>query len=178
MADRGDVRGEACLAITSATLPFRPHSVCSPSRSLRIILFFFSVPALAQSGYPIAIGGAGTDRLETLSTDPAGNVTVGGVFNRDLDVDPGPDVLLLPGSNFENGWLASYTPQGALQWAVEVAGGGFQNVSDVAADAEGGATAVGFFSGTVDADPGPDERLLNATDSDLFVVSYDASGPV
>ena len=76
----------------------------------------------------------------------------------------------------ENGWVASYTPQGALRWAAEIAGGGFQGVSDVAADAEGGATAVGFFSGTVDFDPGPDALELTATDSDLFVVSYDARG--
>ncbi|MGI9174504.1 MAG: T9SS type A sorting domain-containing protein [Rhodothermales bacterium] len=150
---------------------------CSRSRCVITVVFLFcAVPALAQSGYPIAIGGAGTDRLETLSTDPSGNVTVGGVFKRTIDVDPGPGVVLLPGNSFENGWVASYTPQGSLRWAAEVAGGGFQNVSDVATDAEGGATAVGFFSGTVDFDPGPNARSLTATDSDLFVVSYDANG--
>lgn len=62
-------------------------------------------------------------------------------------------------------------------WASQLASAGNTKAQDMAVDAAGNTYTVGFFSGTVDLDPGPD--TLNFTSAgifDVFVVKLNSQG--
>lgn len=63
---------------------------------------------------------------------------------------------------------SSFLTAQTLEWAVPFAGTGEVQGFDVAVDADGYVYSVGYFEGTVDLDPGPDELLFTAVGSNTF----------
>ncbi len=63
-----------------------------------------------------------------------------------------------------------------LQWAKQMAGPDGSTGRSVTVDASGNVYTTGFFSGTVDFDPGPGVVNFTAENQDIFVSKVDASG--
>ena len=61
-------------------------------------------------------GGAGSDRVETLDLDAAGNVYVAGLFNETADI--GAETFVSQGST--DGFVAKLDPTGNVQWAEKL----------------------------------------------------------
>ncbi|MEN7548789.1 SBBP repeat-containing protein [Rapidithrix thailandica] len=65
----------------------------------------------------------------------------------------------------------------SFQWARSMGGSSVNKGYSIAVDAEGNVYITGFFSGTVDFDPGPGSSNLTAIgDSDIFVQKLDGEG--
>ncbi len=66
-----------------------------------------------------SFGSSGSDRIDEVATDSAGNVYVVGGFRGTIDVDPGPGTVNLKpaGSAAADGFLIKYDSAGALVWA-------------------------------------------------------------
>jgi DNA-binding beta-propeller fold protein YncE len=76
--------------------------------------------ALDRSGdylWSLAIGGRGEDSARAVSCDAAGNVIVGGQFEKVVDFDPSSSATVLRSRGDEDGFVAKYSPQGDLIWA-------------------------------------------------------------
>ena len=122
-------------------------------------------------------GSAGVDIPRSVSVDGAGFIYVAGYFSGTCDFNPAPGVNSLVSAGSRDVYVAKYDPAGAFVWVRGFGGTNDDQALDVTVDSAGNVIAAGFFSGTVDVDPGASVvnlSSLGATDG--FVVKYDASG--
>lgn len=116
------------------------------------------------------VGGSGYDSAEDVSVDETGRLLLGGYFTGSVDFDPGSGTANLSSGK---GFLLQLTDAGTFQWAKSVNG----VLQGVALDGAGNALAIGFFSGTVDFDPGAGTTSLTAVgSSDYFLWKLNSSG--
>ncbi|HEX8341951.1 MAG TPA: hypothetical protein VF624_13675 [Tepidisphaeraceae bacterium] len=131
----------------------------------------------ADLGWAFARGGGGYDRGAALAVDPSGNAVVAGVFNGTLDFDPTAGVASAKAPAANSAFIAKYTTGKAVAWVKALGGSGEQNVQGVATDGAGNVYAAGYFSGTLDFDPGSGTSKITAKGRrDGFIVKLSSSG--
>ncbi len=131
-----------------------------------------------------SIGSDRVDRVSCIGADKSGNFYIAGDVSDTVDFDPGAGVLLippyntLPTSTTNDGYLAKYNADGNLQWAFHLGNQNDDRINDIKLDDHGNIYVTGYFSGFMDADPGPGTFYLNAFLSNMGVciIKYDSSG--
>ena len=129
--------------------------------------------------WALPLGGPLTDLVSSITVSLAGNVVVAGGFSGSADFARNAVPVRLLSLGGTDGFLASYSPGGVLQWARAVGGTGETGIANGAlrVDAADGIVLLGGFSGSVDFDPGPGTAArFSVSASDLFVARYDAAG--
>ncbi|HMO88363.1 MAG TPA: T9SS type A sorting domain-containing protein [Lacibacter sp.] len=112
-----------------------------------------------------------------IRADAAGNVYLCGIFQGEVDFDPGPGTSLLTSNGGNDIFFAKYSPAGALLFARSIGAATNEDVTDMQVDAAGNIYLVGYYKETVDFDPGTGtSNLTNAGGDDLFFAKYDGSG--
>ncbi len=116
-----------------------------------------------------------------LTVDRDGNVLITGGFSGTRDFDPSPDVEDWHWSEGSgSAYIIKLAGNGAYLWTRQIGGSkGSASGNGIAANPNGGVAVAGFFSGTVDFDPGEGmyERTSMPTfDDDVFVTMLDADG--
>jgi hypothetical protein len=115
-------------------------------------------------------GGALNDHGHGVAVDGEDNVLVTGEFRGTVDFGGGP----LSSAGNEDIFIARYDPGGAHLWSRRLGDAYFAQAGfDVAAAADGGVVATGWFWGSVDLGGGP---LQSAGEKDIFVAGYDSEG--
>jgi hypothetical protein len=118
------------------------------------------------------VGGSGTDGLFGVTLSDAGDIVVSGYADTQAAVDGIPLI-----STQRGGLVASFQPDGTLNWARVLPGNNGRNVTDVSVGPDGGIHGVGIFSGTMDLDPGPNSfQVVSAGVDDGFYFKLDAAG--
>lgn len=133
------------------------------------------VPATAQT-YQWAKGiGGNAVSLDVLGT--TGDVYVTGNFYGTADFDPGAGTANLTSVGDPDVYVAKYNSAGAYAWAFRLGGSGFDYAMSVKADASGNVYVLGYFTGTVDFDPGAGTVNLTASSpSNGFLAKYSSTG--
>jgi hypothetical protein len=118
-------------------------------------------------------GGNYKDCSYGVAGDGTGSVFVTGSIGSTADFDPGSGVDNHSGGAF----LSKFDSSGNFIWAKTWGGSGGENANGVATDSTGSAYVTGYFSGTVDFDPGSgaDNHTSNG-ESDAFLCKFDSSG--
>lgn len=89
-------------------------------------------------------GGTNDDQVWSLALEPGGaNLYLAGTFQTNTTFD----ATNLTGSGFADGFVAKLSTNGTVQWALAVAGSGYDETFGIAADA-GGIYLTGISSGT------------------------------
>ena len=96
--------------------------------------------------------------------DNAGNIFTSGAFNGTVDFNPGVGVNNITATGYKDGFLQKLDPNGNFIWAVNWHSTGNYFTSDLEMTSTGEIVVAGYFSGTIDCDPGPG------------VVSYTSAG--
>lgn len=141
-----------------------------------IFLFYLSSATAQLPGLNWAknIGGS---RGLCVRPDAAGNVYTTGYFGGVGDFDPGPGTFYLTADGGD-GYVSKLDANGNFVWALLVGGNdGTNSGVAVLPDVSGNVYMVGYFSGTVDFDPGP--ATVNITSNgqnDICVLKLDANG--
>ena len=148
------------------------------------IIFYFSV-----LGYLFAqdfewaknIGGVSNETAAGTVTDVNGNVYTVGTFFGTVDFDPGAGTFNLStsGSFMAATFIQKLDASGNFVWAKSTEGAGACLGYDIAVDTNGNVYTTGFFSGTVDFNPGGGVFSLASSgtnDRDIFVQKLDANG--
>lgn len=144
------------------------------------ILFFISASA-QNFDWAIGIGSVYADEGNSITTDPLGNVYTIGGFLETVDFDPGPGTTYLTATQGSgNIFISKMDAYGNLIWAKGLLGSGV-NISgnSIAVDGSGNVYTTGYFSGTVDFDPGTEIFNLSASSTstcDIFISKLDSSG--
>jgi hypothetical protein len=124
------------------------------------------------------MGGPGNDIGNTLQIDPSGNLYLAGTFQATADFDPGPGTA----NCTSNGglcdiFIAKYDNTGNYVWAKGIGGTGDDVANNIQLDAAGNVYATGYFSSTVDFDPGQGtSNLISSGGYDIFIGKYDNAG--
>ena len=123
-------------------------------------------------------GGSDYDYGEGVAIDGSGNVYVTGYFEGTVDFDPGSGV----DNHTSNGsagdvFLSRFDSWGAMKWAHTWGGSDWDEGLGVAVDGPGNVYVTGWFSGTVDFDPGSGvDNHTSHGHTDVFLSKLDSSG--
>jgi hypothetical protein len=131
---------------------------------------------LTQAGALVWVKALGTNG-RGIAVDGAGNIHVSGGFTGTVDFDPGPGTFNMSSSGSNDVYVAKLDASGNLIWAKKM-GGVFDDISrTLALDMSGNVITSGWFSVTVDFDPGAGTANLSSAGSyDIFISKLDASG--
>ena len=122
-------------------------------------------------------GGTGNDVGVDVVVDISGNFYVTGVFQATVDFDTGSGVDNHTSNGDMDIFLSKFDSSGNFQWARTWGGSGDDQGWGVAVDESGNIYVTGWFTGTVDFNPGPgvDNQTSNGWD-DIFLSKFDSSG--
>jgi hypothetical protein len=122
-------------------------------------------------------GGSSNDRSNSVTTDDQNNIITTGFFNGTVDFDPGVGVLNLTSAGLGDIFIQKLTPNGEFIWSVRIGGTGNDAGQSVSTSINGDIIVTGFFTGTVDFDPGPGvSNLTSAGNTDIFVCRLTSTG--
>lgn len=113
-----------------------------------------------------------------MTTDPAGNLYITGVFNGTVDVDPGPSSYYLNAQNGWNAYLCKLDANGNFLFGQNISAGTSSIISDaITVDNNGDVIVGGYFNGTGDFDPGVGLSSLSSNGNlDIFISKFNSSG--
>jgi hypothetical protein len=118
-------------------------------------------------------GGIDYDYGYGVAVDGSGNVYVTGSFQSTVDFDPDPGVDNHTSNGGSDVFLSKFDSSGNFKWAKTWGWNSDDYGYDAAVDGSGTAYVTGYFSGTVDFDPGSgvDNHVSNG-DADAFLVKF------
>ena len=130
-----------------------------------------------QFEWAAGFGGNNYDEGRSLALDSAGNVYTIGYFQSTVDFDPGNGTYNLSSSGDEDIYISKLDASGNLAWARNIGGSSSDFGASIALDTAGNVYTIGYFSDSVDFDPGIGTYGLTSNgDYDIFILKIDASG--
>lgn len=130
-----------------------------------------------------SFGGSGDDQVTPggMALDGSGKIYLTGDFSGVADFDPGSDRADLTSKGQGDIFVARYDSSGNYLWAVGMGDTASDGGQGIAVDKSGQVYVSGWFSGTVDFDPGQGQRLLTAVGSpakasDFYLAKYGSEG--
>ena len=120
----------------------------------------------------------GISDATAIAVDPSGNVLATGTFFGTVDFDPGAGTTTLSAAGFsQNAFAVKLDTNGNLLWAKQFAGDDASGGVGIGTDNLGSVYIDGFFTGTMDADPGAGTfSLASIGGQDGFLIKLDSSG--
>ncbi len=153
-------------------------------RKLAFALILFLGCAVSGFGQPTfswvktSVGGS-NDHGRGIFSDNVGNAITVGDFVGTVDFDPGIGVLNFSSlSNSRDVFIQKLDVNGNFLWARQIGGSDDDYATDVVLDASNNIYLIGYYSGTVDFDPGaPISNITsNSNSRDIFVEKLDPFG--
>lgn len=150
-----------------------------------ILLFIFSIIGiLAFSQVPtfdwaVTNGGASSQiNTSRVLTDENNNIFVAGSFNGTVDFDPGIAEYNITSAGQQDCYVIKFDPLGNFLWVKTFGGVDFDWVSDMHFDSQANIVLAGYFSLTVDFNPGAGvaSGTSNVGSSDIFILKLSSSG--
>jgi len=125
------------------------------------------------------LGGTSNDDDYAVTIDPTGNyIYVTGNFGGTADFDPGANTYNMSAAGSLDIFVCKLDVSGNFIWARQMEGSStnYSFATGIVTDNSGNVYTTGYFSGTVDFDPGNGVFDLSSTTSDIFFSKLDASG--
>ncbi|MGV6861297.1 MAG: SBBP repeat-containing protein [Putridiphycobacter sp.] len=162
----------------AGTVDFDPGAGTTNLTSAGIIDVF--VQKLDPSGnllWAKSFGGASEEWGYSITIDASGNLYTTGYFQGTVDFDPGAGTTNLTSAGSNDVFIQKLDPSGNFLWAKSFGGTSTDYGNSITVDASGNVYTAGYFSGTVDFDPGTGTSHLNSAGAyDVFVQKLDPSG--
>lgn len=116
-------------------------------------------------------------RGQAIKTDHLNNIYVSGFFQDTIDFDPDTSVYNLIGSTTNHDiFVMKLDPNGDFEWAKKMGGTSVDESTSLVVDPNGNVYTTGFYSGTVDFDPGIGVLNLSGLNRNVFISKLDNSG--
>lgn len=123
------------------------------------------------------MGGNFLDGGDAIRLDDAGNIFVLGFFSGTADFLPGAGTHELMSNGNTDIAITKFDADGAHVWSRSVGGGNYDGGLGIDIDADGNCYVTGYFSWSVDFDPGAGTTtIISNGGNDLFVLKLDSDG--
>ena len=140
-------------------------------------IFIQKLDALGDLVWAKSVGGTGNDNGRSIAVDAQGNVYTTGDFRGIVDFDPGAGTADLTSQGENDVFIQKLDALGDLIWAKSVGETSYDYGYSIAVDVLGNVYTTGYFSGTVDFDPGAGTvNLTSQGGIDIFIQKLDALG--
>jgi len=126
-----------------------------------------------------SLGGPDNDDFgNSIVTDASGDIYLTGIFSGSADFDPAtPAIYYLTSSGGPDSFISKLSSTGSFMWAKAIGGPDFDNGFSIAIDASNNVYATGYFTGSVDFNPGPQTAMLTSAGFfDAYVLKLNATG--
>lgn len=146
--------------------------------TLLITILIFSMTSVAQNlEWAKNIGSSGYDYGYKSVIDDSGNVYTTGYFIGIVDMDPSANTFSLTSLGGWDIFITKFNSSGNFVWAKRIGGSGKDFGLNMAIGSLGNVYITGFYSDTVDFDPGTSiYNLSSVGGNDIFVLKLDGSG--
>lgn len=114
--------------------------------------------------------------INGMDTDGDGNIYVTGIFDDRRDFDPGPDSVIVTATGYWDIFVVKLNAAGDFIWLRHLGNNGDNWAHDLVMDKDNAVYITGYFSDTLDFDPGPDELNFMATNTDPYIWKLDTDG--
>lgn len=135
---------------------------------------------LSQSGdfkWVRKMGGNMDDEGLSIASHGASGLYITGYFKGQANFGTGQNSKQLVSNGYEETFIQKLNHQGELQWAYAIGGENEDRGRSVTTDASGNVYFTGFFSDTVDFDPGTGQKIENGNIlNDIFIEKLDPAG--
>lgn len=122
-------------------------------------------------------GGDSLIRGYSIAVDATGNQIITGYFTGTTDFDPNPtSTFFLTSNGLDDIFIQKLDINGNLLWAANMGDVNNDHGYTTTTDASGNIYVTGYFSGTMDADPGPGVFELSQTKNTAFVLKIEPDG--
>ncbi len=122
-------------------------------------------------------GGLDDETAYFVHIDDWDNVYVGGYFDADIDLDPGPGVDLHNSLGNSDIFLVKLDTFGNFIWGRSWGGPKADRLYAVAADLHGNVFTTGYYTDSVDLDPGDGSALyISNGGSDVYLTKFNSNG--
>ncbi len=142
--------------------------------------FFAKYSPTGQHLWAKRIGNPGqVSSIHQILVDDAGSILIVGSFKDQVDFDPGPGTTNLSTGGSEAGWIGKYDMNGNLLWVSAFRPGGINKsvARSLVPDNHGNYFVTGYFTGTVDFDPGiANFNLTSLASEDAFLLKLSSAG--
>lgn len=136
-------------------------------------IFISKLDASGNYAWVKQIGGTLPDNVFSMKLDAGGNIYACGYFQGTVDFDPGPGTTNYTSAGAQDIFILKLDASGNFVWNNTIGGTGADIGTELALDATGNISVTGYFSQTVDFDPGGDTANLTSNgDKDAFVVKF------
>ena len=135
-----------------------------------------------SSGNYIWAKGMGSTKGEiaySIALDYNNNVYSTGYFSDTIDFDPGNGIQNIIATGVRDIYILKLNSDGNFVWAKQVGGMDGAEARDITTDRYGKIYLTGYFSGTVDFDPGIgicNKTVVIGGSSDIFILKLDSNG--
>ncbi|MBK8497854.1 MAG: T9SS type A sorting domain-containing protein [Flavobacteriales bacterium] len=128
--------------------------------------------------WAISAGSTGSDYINDVAVDAAGNIIAIGYFQGTVDFDPGPNTFPVSAGGSDAMFLWKLSPAGELVWVRTWNGTSSENGMAVAVGAADDIWIGGGYFGTLDLDPGVGSTTVSAPgfEQQAFIAHLDADG--
>jgi len=145
-----------------------------------VLLTVLSTTIYAQDvnlNWANSIGGTFVDEGFAITTDAAGNVYVTGSYQVTVDFDPGVNNFNLTSNGLADIFIQKLDGGGNFVWAKSMGSTSFDAGLSITTDTSGNVYVVGYYSDTVDFDPGVNTFDLTSNGGlDVFIQKLDVNG--
>ncbi len=119
-----------------------------------------------------------SDLVFGIAVDPNGNSFVTGCFTGTVDFDPGPGIDNRASAGSADGYLLKLDSNGNETWVQTWGGTTYDFGRCICLMTDGGVAVGGYFTGTVDLDPGPgtDSHTEVGGWGDVFISRFNENG--
>ncbi len=125
-------------------------------------------------------GGTDNESCNAVDTDPSGNIYVSGTFRGTVDFDPTAGVDEYTALQDYSAFISKYDGDGNYLWTRAWGYKGAPEYRALGQDVVvGDASSIyvtGYYNGTVDFDPGPEEDLHTGPGNDLYLSKFNENG--
>jgi len=143
-------------------------------------IFVSKLDLLGNFVWAKQMGGIAFDYGYSIAVDDSGNVYTTGHFQSTADFDPGASIFNMTSAGGFDIFVSKLDLLGNFVWAKQMGGTAWDKGHSIAVDPEllgGNVYTTGYFTGTVDFDPGASIfTLTSAGIYDIFVSKLNASG--
>ncbi len=124
-----------------------------------------------------AMGGLFTEGGNSITVDASENIYTTGFYQEDADFDPGSNTFILKSQGGTEIFISKLDSGGNFVWAKRMGGTSDDQGLSIISDAAGNIYSTGFFSNTVDFNPGPPKyNLTVAGGVDIYILKLDVKG--
>jgi hypothetical protein len=163
----------------SNTSDFDPGpSVLNLSSLGGLDIFIQKLDAAGNLLWAKSIGGSSTEEAFSIKTDIFGNVYTVGYFNGSVDFDPGSGTDIHTSLGGPDAFILKMDSMGNFVWAKTFGGAGvFHYAQSIDIDSLGNIYTSGYFTDTVDFDPGFGTfNITSAGSTDIFILKLNVLG--